>query len=102
MNPSLSVTELKDLLKNTHSLVLLDVRRRTDMEADPESIPSASWQDPDHVDGWLPQLPKHAQVVVFCVRGGNVSRSVRDKLIQGGVSASVVEGGLAAWKSAAD
>lgn len=38
------------------------------------------------------------EVVVYCVRGGSVSRSVQEKLRENNVKVKFIEGGLEAWK----
>lgn len=38
------------------------------------------------------------EVVVYCVRGGSVSRSVQEKLRENIVNVRFIEGGLEAWK----
>lgn len=79
---------------------VLDVRRRTDIEASNESIPGASWKDPEEIDQWIDALPKDHDVVIYCVRGGGVSNSVIDRLHAAGVNARYIEGGIEAYKAA--
>ena len=38
------------------------------------------------------------EVVVYCVRGGSVSRLVQEKLREKNVNVRFIEGGLEAWK----
>jgi len=79
------------------SITLLDVRRKSDYEADPGMIPGAIWRDPELVDLWAPELAKAPRTVIYCVRGGTVSRSVSSKLRQKGVDAAYLDGGIKAW-----
>ena len=44
-------------------------------EGDPSGIPGAEWRDPEKVTEWDKDLGG-GEVVVYCVRGGSVSRSV--------------------------
>ena len=82
------------------SAMVLDVRRKTDREASPETIPGAFWKDPEHIDQWIGALPKNHDVVIYCVRGGGVSNSVVDRLHADGVNARFIEGGIEGYKTA--
>jgi len=95
MTDSITVTELEALLKD--KMTLLDVRRKADYLASPGKIGSADWQDPENTGTWAKQLPKDRLTVVYCVKGGSVSRSVADQLHQEGLEAVFLEGGLQAW-----
>lgn len=95
MTDSITVTELETLLKD--KMTLLDVRRKADYLASPGKISSARWQDPENTGAWAKQLPTDRPTVVYCVRGGSVSRSVADQLHQEGLEAVFLEGGLQAW-----
>lgn len=81
-------------------LLLIDVRRPEDVAADPSPIPGADWRDPERVADWAPRLPRDADIVIYCVRGGSVSNRVLDELLQQGRKAQLLEGGLDAWKRA--
>jgi rhodanese-related sulfurtransferase len=91
--------ELKKLL-DSKSVTLLDVRRRADYAAEPNLIPGAAWRDPEQVESWSRELRKDRPVVVYCVKGGSVSRSITAILTGKQVNARFVEGGLKAWKEA--
>jgi rhodanese-related sulfurtransferase len=77
---------------------LLDVRRQLDFTADPQMIPGAQRRDPERIDDWLKVLPKIRPVVIYCARGGSVSNSVLDRLLQEGIRVRYLEGGIGAWK----
>lgn len=79
------------------NITLLDVRRKSDHEADPDMIPGAVWRDPDQVDLWSSELAKCHRTVIYCVRGGSVSRSVSDNLRQKGFDVAYLDGGIKAW-----
>ena len=96
MSPALSPSELKKLLE-TKSVNLVDVRRKTDYDADPHLIPGASWRDPENVETWARELPKDKPVVVYCVKGGSVSQSITQNLTRAQVNVRFIEGGLKAW-----
>ncbi len=98
MTTTIPLDELDRLMK-AGDILLLDVRRRTDREADPAGIPGAEWRDPEQVGNWSTGLPRDRQVVVYCVRGGSVSRSVTAALSETGIQARYLEGGVEAWKA---
>lgn len=95
MNRTLTADELKAAQTQ---IKLIDVRRQSDREADPEAIPGATWRDPEQVDQWLNELPSDKETVIYCVRGGSVSNSVLDKLRENNIDARYLEGGIIAWK----
>ena len=80
------------------NILVLDVRRDADYEADREMIPGAIKRNPEQVEQWTQEIPKDKDVVVYCIRGGSVSNSVIDKLLVAGVSARYIEGGWEAYK----
>ena len=80
MANSITSKELKALLENDPEVVLLDVRRKADYEAAPQTIGSGVWRDPEKVDEWSDEIPRDRPVVAYCVKGGAVSQSVADRL----------------------
>jgi rhodanese-related sulfurtransferase len=86
------------LLRESKELVILDVRRKADYEAEKQLIPGAVWRDPEQIDSWSADIPRDREVVLYCVKGGSVSQSVTDRLRRQNVKASYVEGGLKAWR----
>jgi rhodanese-related sulfurtransferase len=97
MELSIRPEELKKILDKGTAL-LLDVRRKADYDADPETIPGASWRNPEQVDVWSREIPKGQRVVVYCAKGGSVSQSITTALVHKDIQACYVEGGLKAWK----
>jgi Fe-Mn family superoxide dismutase len=91
---------LLNLLKAPRPPVVVDVRKQPAFEADPAMVPSAVWRDPQSVEQWAAELPSGRSVVVYCVHGHEVSRSVRDALRGRGVMASIIEGGIEGWRAA--
>ena len=77
--------------------MLLDVRRKADLDLATTQLPGALWKDPESIADWCGELPKDREVVIYCMRGGSVSNSVVDKLQAQGVQARYVEGGIEAW-----
>ncbi len=101
MERSIKADQLKSqLAQPNENIVLLDIRRKTDYEADQVRIPDATWYNPEEVDKWSVTLPKNQEIVVYCVRGGSVSNSVIDKLHEKNIPARYIEGGIEAWKAA--
>ena len=100
MNRSISPSELKLLLENRKTLLLLDVRRRVDYDTEGQKIPGAAWLDPERLTQWSTALPLDREIVIYCVRGGSVSKSVVDQLKAKGVRARFIEGGFEAWRQA--
>lgn len=98
MSGTISPQELKERLASADAPVVIDVRRASDYEQDPVALPGAVWRDPSRVEDWGPELANDRDVVIYCVRGGSVSRSVLDALVERGVNARFIEGGIEAWK----
>ena len=101
MTATLQPGELDALLHTqpARKVMLLDVRRRADYESDPGRIPGAEWRDPEQVAAWSAGLAPDRRLVVYCARGGSVSRSVAAALAEKGIAVEYLEGGIAAWKA---
>ncbi|MDH4161385.1 MAG: rhodanese-like domain-containing protein [Nitrospirota bacterium] len=99
MKETVRPDELEQLLAGEKPPLLLDVRRRSDIESDPAMIPGAQWKDPEKVAVWGRDLGTY-DVVIYCVRGGSVSRTVQEKLREMNISSQFIEGGIDAWKQA--
>lgn len=83
-----------------NSALVLDVRR-VDVFAKAETIlPNAQWRDPEKIDQWMPELPRDREILVYCVRGHEVSRNCVVHLRANGFNAHFLEGGFEAWRSA--
>ena len=99
MSDTITPDELEKMLKGNEPPKIVDVRRMTDRASDPSGIPGAEWKDPEKVAEWGKDLGK-SNIVVYCVRGGSVSRSVQEKLREQKIDVKFIEGGLEAWKKA--
>jgi rhodanese-related sulfurtransferase len=97
MTKSINPQELRKRLTGVEAPSLIDVRRKTDYEADPKKIAGAIWRDPEKIEDWVKDLPSDASAVVYCVKGGSVSQSVADRLQKEGLDAMFLEGGIKAW-----
>ena len=99
MDRTIKPHDLNEQLARTTNITLLDVRRKADYDAAKDALPGALWRDPDKVAEWGSALPKDGNVVVYCVRGGSVSKAVIDELLKKNVPARFIEGGIEAWKA---
>ena len=97
MTETISPKELKSLKESRRNLTILDVRRKSDYDTDPMRIPGATWRNPEAVEQWRDELTDQ-EVILYCVRGGSVSKSVSERLIEKNINARYIEGGIAAWK----
>ncbi len=97
MPNSIDTNALNKLLGAGDAPLLLDVRRKTDYSANPQTIAGARWCDPENIDLWVKDLPSGRPIVLYCVKGGSVSQSAVDRLRKDGLAAVWVEGGLKAW-----
>ena len=97
MTRSIDSSILNQLIDSDDAPLLLDVRRKADFDDAPRTIPGAVWRDPEAVDAWAADLSEGQPTVVFCVKGGSVSRSVSERLQKKGIEAVFLEGGLKAW-----
>ena len=97
MERTIKAQDLKSTIAN---VTLIDVRRKSDLDADTSKLPGATWHDPEQIETWAAQLPKEKEVVLYCVRGGSVSNGVLDNLRGKGINARFIEGGIVGWKEA--
>ncbi|MEO5325746.1 chromate resistance protein [Mesorhizobium sp. CC13] len=80
--------------------LIVDVRREAVFAAAPTRIAGALWRNHMKVDEWLPQLPRHSTIVVYCAHGHNVSEIALARLLAAGADAVMLEGGIDAWLAA--
>jgi rhodanese-related sulfurtransferase len=97
MADSIDINKLNRLMASGETPFLIDVRRKTDYEADPKKIADAIWRDPEKIEDWIKELPSNATTVVYCVKGGSVSQSLADRIRKEGLEAVFLEGGIKAW-----
>ena len=100
MSRTISPADLQQLVASRKSILVLDVRRRSDYEADVQKIPAAAWLDPEKLPQWSTALPLDREIIIYCARGGTVSNSVVDQLQTKGIKARFIEGGIEAWIAA--
>ncbi len=98
MKTSISTNHLLAHINSGGRITLLDVRRETDVMASECKISGAEWHSPESVEDWEGEIPKNRKAVVYCVKGGQVSQSVARYLVEKGVDAVFLEGGINAWQ----
>lgn len=98
MTTTITPAELKDSLTANNNICVIDVRRKADFEKSPETIAGAVWHDPEKVEEWSKTLPGNQEVVVYCVKGGSVSRSVAGSLQKSHPNVRFLEGGILGWQ----
>ena len=96
---SVSPRELYARLGTAAAPVLLDVRREDAFRADDDMIIGAVRRLPESLPSWRHALPRHRDIVVYCVHGHDVSQGVAGTLRNAGVKAAYLEGGIADWKA---
>jgi rhodanese-related sulfurtransferase len=64
----------------------------------PVTIAEAPWENPENVEDWSLSLPVDQEVVVYCVKGGSVSRSVADVIAKHHSNIRFLEGGILKWQ----
>ena len=100
MNRSISAPELKTLLDKQAPLTLLDLRRKSDYDADNGMVPGACWLDHEKIEEWSKTLPHSQEIVLYCAHGKTISNDSLDKLLAMGFKARFIEGGMDGWKEA--
>lgn len=97
---AVSATRLSASIGTACAPLVLDVRRAAAYAADPYYMASATWRDPFAVVDWERFLPRHRNIVAYCVHGHEISRNVCSMLRTAGLNASYLEGGIEAWRQA--
>ena len=98
MSNSISVENLQKMIEEQEQICLLDVRKKADYERSPAMVEGAAWCDPEKVVEWRDTLPMDRKIVVYCVKGGQVSQSVANTLAQTHPEISFLEGGILGWE----
>ena len=92
---------LRAALRGAEPPIVIDARRGVAFLASPEMIAGALRRDPERVGAWAKSLPAASSVVVYCVHGHDVSQNTAAALVQAGIRAMYLEGGLEeGWKAA--
>jgi len=96
---SITLSETQSALRESEPPLVIDVRRRRDFEAATEMIQGALRRDPDRVADWAAELPKASRVIGYCARGQEASQGVSAALVERGIAAQYLQGGIEAWKA---
>src|SRR2546423_1503940 len=96
---AISISQLQSELAGKNPPLVIDVRRAPAYQGADEMLAGALRRVPEQVKAWTPALPRASSVVVYCVRGHEVSQAVAAALEEAGIAARYLEGGLEAWKS---
>jgi Fe-Mn family superoxide dismutase len=98
--PSLSVEELAVHIANGSGVQIVDARQRDHMSRHSDLMAGATWRDPDRVKEWIVELTPDKPVAVYCAYGFDVGRNVAKTLIERGLDARFIRGGVSAWYAA--
>jgi len=78
---------------------VIDVRRGPAFLESEATISGALRRDPEQARAWAKSLPSANAVVVYCVRGHEVSQGAAAALSEAGIAARYLEGGFEGWKA---
>lgn len=96
----ISHADLRKVLSQPDSAVILDLRRDSDYDKDTVSIPSARRLHPDKIAEWSGSLPKDKEILLFCAHGRSISNASVDYLTKNGYKARLIAGGIDGWRDA--
>ena len=77
--------------------LMLDVRRTPAFDTDERLIVGALRRDPEGVAEWQREMPRNRPVVVYCMRGHEVSQNVAAALRACDIDARYLEGVITGW-----
>ncbi|NQD94384.1 sulfurtransferase [Pseudomonas sp. CrR25] len=101
MVESIGVADLQAALSDARPPLLCDVRRQAAFAEAPWVIPGALRRLPEEVASWAGELEAGRAVVVYCVHGHEVSQGVARQLVDLGIHARYLRGGIEQWKAEA-
>jgi rhodanese-related sulfurtransferase len=99
MDAAITPLELKQRLAAFPPPTLVDVRRQPAFLQDSQVIPGAIRRLPEAVAGWAAAIEPWRSVVVYCVRGHEVSQDACAALRTHGLHARYLAGGLESWRA---
>jgi len=101
MDASISSSKLQSALQGERPPLIIDVRRRPAFRDATDMIGGALWRDPERVAEWAGELPRASRVVAYCVHGHEVSQGVARAVVERGIEAQYLQGGIEeGWKAA--
>ena len=99
MDAAITPLELKQRLAASPPPTLIDVRRQPAFEQDRQVIPGAIRRRPEEPAAWGGAIEPWRRVVVYCVRGHEVSQDAASALRDRGLDARYLAGGLERWRA---
>ncbi len=99
IDKTIAPPQLRARIESGEDILLLDLRKQEDFDADPILLQGAVKLDPSKVSTWEDLVAGKPNTVIYCARGGSISQSVQKHFEQKGMTIPYLEGGLAAWKS---
>lgn len=78
--------------------VLLDVREPSEFDADPVQIIGGMRRPPADAALWRPDLPRNRVIVLYCRDGTGNGPKLTQWLVEAGIEAFFLEGGLDEWR----
>ena len=99
LTSGISFSQLHSRLGSSKAPLLIDVRRNAAFETDTQMIAGATWRDPFAAADWAKFLPRHREVVVYCVHGHEISKNAAAVLAVSGIAARHLEGGIEQWRA---
>ena len=97
MDAAISPGELRTALSGTEPPLVIDVRRPPAFLDSTRLIAGALRRDPLQAAEWARRLPAVSRVVVYCVHGHEVSQNARKVLVDAGIEARYLAGGIEHW-----
>jgi Fe-Mn family superoxide dismutase len=97
--PSISVEEVRAMLKSGTPVQIIDTRPRHYTTKAQDIMEGAVWRDPERLDDWIGTLSKTEPVVTFCVYGFHIGCETASTLRKAGFDARYMAGGHFAWKA---
>jgi rhodanese-related sulfurtransferase len=94
---SILAEDLYQRLGSASAPIVVDVRRTPSFDADDRMIIGALRCPPDDIAAWQRNRKADRPVVVYCVRGHEVSREAAKTLRSLGIDGRYLTGGIAAW-----
>jgi rhodanese-related sulfurtransferase len=95
---SISADTVYPRLGTATAPLLLDVRERTEAEDDGAQIIGAVRRPPEDAHLWHAQLPQGRVIVLYCQDGTDNGPRLTQWLINGGVEALYLDGGMDEWR----
>jgi rhodanese-related sulfurtransferase len=97
---SISLREAQSAIGESRPSLVIDVRRRPAFHDAADMIQGALRRDPERVAQWAGELPRATRVIAYCAHGREPSQGVAKALVERGIAARYLQGGIEAWKAA--